>query len=224
MIERLHAASTGLSILIREFPNNSRVDFSCGIIVRAIFLDYLIMLNAIVILAKNENDLISCEEEIKKYCLLMLSDSVNHTLKHFKSLEGNIPQNIMSNMYINLVNANPTCFEDYTGDGSQPVPKATGYKKPHDLYLTLLKEPGFEKYVSAYDVYTYYSKYDHFGGMNYSLSRMSNMKQFVFLNKAIKSFPTHLLFTTAILRTHFKSDTFLEATQSRIEDFISTIK
>lgn len=155
---------------------------------------------------------------------MMLSDSVKNTLDNFEVSAKKIPDDILKNMYANLVAMNPECFEPYTNDGSKPVLKTNKYKSAKKLFETLATSKYLKNFASIYEAYLFYSKYDHFGRMFYGLSRQSPLDKLAFLDKAIRAFPRVLLFTLVILESMSPGNQFLIDTRKRAEVFIDTIE
>lgn len=224
MLDRVNFSSESLKILLKDFTTNTKLEYSCGIIIRAVLLDYLIVLNAMDIYCRNMQDANKLYSELKEYCLMMLCDSVRNTMEYFESLEGQIPKEIQENMYKNLVLMNPKCFEPYANDGSKPVIRVQKHRSPKKLFNTLMVSKELKNYKSVYEAYLFYSKYDHFGNMFYGLSRRRPIDQLANIDKAIAAFPRLLLFTSLILKSIFVLDTFLDEKQTRITQFIDEIE
>jgi hypothetical protein len=224
MLDRLNFASEGLRILLNHFLNNTKVDYSSGIIMRSVLLDYLIVLNAMELYSKNLDNAQKVHDDLKEFSLMMLCDSVRNTMDYFETLETQVSKNIMSNIYKNIVSMNPKCFETYNYDGSKPVIKTKNYKSPKQMFNTLVSSKDLKNYKSIYDAYLFYSKYDHFGNMFYGLSRVKPLDQLANLDKAIAAFPRSLMFVTIILETLYGSNTFLKAKREEITSFIDNIE
>ncbi len=92
MLDRMNFASESIKILLERFHEKPQVDYGCGIIVRSLLLDYLIVLNAFEVYGKNVENHEVLQKELSKFCLMMLCDSVRHTLDYFKSLDGIITE------------------------------------------------------------------------------------------------------------------------------------
>lgn len=224
MLDRLNFSSESIKLLMKNFLANTKVEYSCGIIIRSVLLDYLIILNAMDLYGKNSKNSQNLYSELNQFCLMMLCDSVRNTMEYFETLEGQIPEETLGNMYKNLVAMNSKCFEPYANDGSKPVIRSKGYKSPKQLFNTLVTSKDLKKYKSVYDAYLFYSKYDHFGQMFYGLSRRRSIDQLANIDKAITIFPRVLLFTIVILETLFGSDTFLKSKREAITSFIDEIE
>jgi hypothetical protein len=224
MLDRLNFSSESLKVLMNNFLANTKMEYSSGIIIRSVLLDYLIVLNAMDVYGKNLMDGPKLYRELNEFCLMMLCDSVRNTMEYFDSLKGQIPDETLSNMYNNLVAMNSKCFEPYTNDGTRPIIRTKVYKSPKQMFNTLLTSKELSRYKSVYEAYLFYSKYDHFGQMFYGLSRRKPIDQLGNIDKVISIFPRILLFTTVILETLFGGDEFLKTKREAITLFIDEIE
>jgi len=218
MIERLNFSSVSLKALLKIALENSKVEYSCGIILRSVFLDSIILLNALEITGKTDQGMLS---ELNKFCFDMLGDSVKHTLVNFKDEYSQESQDTIKNMYSNLVAENLDFFELYANDGTPPVPKDIRKYTNKELVGNIKKSKDFNQRVDLYRAYLYYSKYDHFGHMFYSLSRKDFLIRLDNLNKAIREIPKAFLFAQSMLL--FRPDTFLESQYREVEAFINAM-
>jgi hypothetical protein len=223
MLDRLNFSSESLMILMNQFNSNTKVEYSCGIIIRSVLLDYLIVLNAHEIYDRHLNDVEKLYEELKGFAIMMLCDTVRNTLEHLESLESQFTQGDMQKMYTNIVDMNPECFEAYKKDGSKPKIKSKDKRSPKQLFNVLMKSKSLKNYRGIYEIYLFYSKYDHFGQMFYQLSRKIPIGKLENIDRAIKEFPRVLLFTVIILETLYGSDNFLKIKRQEIVSFMDEI-
>ncbi|MBG9374767.1 hypothetical protein I5907_00860 [Panacibacter sp. DH6] len=224
ILDRLNFASQSLKILVFNFYKKTKVDYGSGIILRAVLLDYLIVLNALDIYGKNLKDPQTCYKELKNFTLMMLCDSVRNTLDYFETLENRLPQEVLSNMYKNLVKMNPSCFEEYSFDGSKPIIKMTNFRSPKQMFNVLLTSRELQSYKSIYDAYLFYSKYDHFGNMFYGLSRIKPADQLANIDKAVTAFPKSLMFIIVILNSLYPKDELIQNKLYETMSFIDEIE
>lgn len=103
MIDRLNFSSHSLKILIAAITENTKIEYSCGIIIRAVLLDYMILLNAIDILLKKNSD--ERAKELNGFCASMLADSMKYRIEDIELFSSNKNKD-----YNNLVSANPDFF------------------------------------------------------------------------------------------------------------------
>ncbi len=225
IIERLQNGTEGLRVLFKEYVyNHRRFDFSIGIVLRSLLLDYMIMLNVLEII---DRDNILDEEKIKElddFCLRMLSDSAIYALKYFQansdSLFGEKKKSILSQ----LVQNHPFCFEPYANDGSIPVLKINKSYSQVELVKRLKNSPKYKHLSRKEDWYMYYSKYDHFGAMYLGLSAQHISKQFDNMCSAIRELPYSLVLMVTYLRTGFPANELLEKHQNKCLHIIHKIE
>ena len=217
IIERLNFSSTGLSVISKEILSKTQLEYSAGIIIRTVLLDYMILLNAHVIVLDNINDNNKLLVELNKFCSIMLSDSVNHTLKDFDKIK--ISKEGLATIYSNIVRMYSDCFEPYNNDGSRPIPKISEYYSPGRLFENLFKSKDFNKFSSVYQGYLFYSKYDHFGKVYYDLLSHDFLARKNKMNESIKLFPRMLLFAVAILVILYPKDDLLIQKLKLIEGY-----
>lgn len=207
MLERIHAASEGIAVLLKEYSHNHRkFDFSIGIITRSVLLDYLIMLNVIEILHRKNHDPVARQEELETFCLTMLSDSAIHTLKYFKSNLDSIPKERLKGMYSMQVRLHEYCFEPYAHDGSEPILKIKKQFSQQELVKRLKKSKELSHLSRKEDWYMYYSKYDHFGQMYHGISKQSIADEFLNMDLALREFPFSLTLMLMLLQILYKED------------------
>ena len=224
MLDRLNFASEGLRILMNNFLENTKVEYSCGLIIRSVLLDYLTVLNAMDVYGRNIKDTQAWHTEMKAFCLMMLSDSVKNTLEYFETMKNIVPKDSLDRMYSNIVAMHPECFEPYGNDGSVPVLRTDKHRTPKALFHTLVNSKQLKAYASVYDAYIYYSKYDHFGQMFYTLSRARSIDKLAHLDQVLKVFPRSLMFTLTILVTVNARDPFLKDQLDKVTGFIDEME
>lgn len=205
MLDRLNFGAESLKILLEKFENKPQVDFGNGIIIRSLLLDFLIVLNAFEVFERNLSNAKCLEKELPEFCLMMLCDSVRHTLKYFEKLEGSVSTDLLERMRDNLAVSNPNCFDWSNKTQSKPTIKTTKFRSPEKLFETLMKSKFLTQYRWVYTAYLYYSKYDHFGNVYYGLSRQAKLQQVQFLRTSVDALPQCLLIIASIL-TYFKGE------------------
>ena len=207
MIERLNFSSRGLVPLLKDFTSQSQLEYCCGIIMRTVLLDYMIVLNAYVIILE-DIDSKDFKEKLNKFCSTMLSDCVNHTLNDVQKLR--IPEEDLKMIYRGIAKIYSDCLEPYPNDGSKPIPliKNSDYSNGK-LFEKLFNSKELRKYSNVYQGYLFYSKYDHFGRMYYDIARHDTVKKIYRMNESIKLFPRMLMFTLSILLIFNQQDNFL---------------
>ena len=120
MLDRLDFSCRSLRVLLREMELETKLEYSCGIIIRSVLLDYMIVLNAVNSLLDNQPD---SRKQLYQFCSSFLADSVDHTLGDISVLYKAKSREELDKLYTNIINLNPEFFEPYAQDGTRPVLK-----------------------------------------------------------------------------------------------------
>lgn len=219
MIDRLHFSSVSLKALLKVALENSKVEYGCGIILRSVFLDTIILLNAFEITGSMQDDM---QNDLSKFCFDMLGDSVKHTYMHFKEdYDQGLPE--IKNMYKNLVLEHPEFFEPYIDENTAPVLKKIKRYTNKELVNNIRSSKDLNKNQDLYNAYSYYSKYDHFGQMFHSLSQKDFQIRLDNVNSSITRIPRALLFAETLLLLSVGRDALLEFQYNEIRLFVEAI-
>ncbi|HEY1038255.1 MAG TPA: hypothetical protein VGF30_02570 [Bacteroidia bacterium] len=217
MLHRLNTAIQGIkSVFGKYFGDHRRYDFTIGITLRAILLDYIIVLNAVEIYAKNEHSPAVAKEKLEEFAIIALSDAARHTLKYFKTNQQYIPKESLAEMYSSLVKSNPNCFKPYANDGSEPQLINSTPLKISDLIHRIRESTHINRKFSEINAYIYYSKYDHFGQMYYHLSKRQLPEEFENMADAIAHLPVAVACNVALLSIYHPEDKDLEKQATRV--------
>ncbi|TKK69941.1 hypothetical protein FC093_07655 [Ilyomonas limi] len=90
LIQRLQAASPGLRLLTEQAEANIELEFSAGLIIRTLALDYLFALHSYEIhqsnteAGKSEFDV---GKEVELHCSKIFADSIRYTIKHVEDVQ-----------------------------------------------------------------------------------------------------------------------------------------
>lgn len=141
-VDRLHNGVCALRPLYKKFKTNQNIEFSIGLILRAIISDYMIALElhvetGNVIKENSKNNIselelnITIKNELNVLCNRYNRDGVNKEKNNITNRLNSqeIDVATANKEYSELVNRFPECFEEYNNDGSIPKIKDT-YKKP----------------------------------------------------------------------------------------------
>ncbi|MFZ2782877.1 MAG: hypothetical protein WAZ36_00650 [Sediminibacterium sp.] len=212
MLERLHAGSEAVKLLFEQYVAvHRKFDYSIGILMRSMLLDYMILLNTFDIIHTYEEDPPKMEELLNHFCLTMLSDSAYHALKYFKANVDIIPAEKLKGMYSMLVYLHQECFESYAHDGTEPVLKIKKMISQAQMVNRLKKSTHLSHLSRKEDWYMYYSKYDHFGKMYHGLSKRPLPDEFSNMGLAIRELPRSLALMLTLLAIVFPTDAIIIA-------------
>ncbi len=225
VLDRLNFASEGIKALMPSFLQNTKLEYTIGIIIRSIILDNLILMNAVKIVSEaNVNtDNLDTYNKLNQFCLEHLSDGLNKTFNYIDKVKGELDSQKISNIYSNFYNANQHYFEPYSHDGTRPILKSKANSVASKLHANLKETTNLSKAASIYEIYVYYSQYDHFGSVFYIFSRFPIEDKIRMMDNAIRSFPKSLLFANVILQSINSKDTFLTERLNATTQFIDEI-
>jgi hypothetical protein len=218
MIDRLNFSSHSLKILIAAITENTKIEYSCGIIIRALLLDYMVLLNGIDILLKKNSD--ERIKELNGYCSSMLAGSMKHRINDIATLHGHSPKKYLDKEYSNIVDMNPDFFKVYNKKGKPELKDELKERKNGDLFKTI-KNGVLNSYSNIYEEYLYYSKYDHFGQMFYEFTRSNSTERLDKVNTLIVyHFPFILHYSLFVLEAIYSSDDFIKEQKRKVEGVI----
>lgn len=215
--ERLNSASFGLKNLLKDMVSNKQLEYSCGIILRSVLLDYMIVLNAIIKISDSTSGK-DANDELNLFCSTMLSECVNHTLKDISKLK--FPSEDQKKLYKNIAQMYSECIEPYANDGSVPIPKFQKTYSPGKLFEKIFNNKDFRQYSNTYEAYLFYSKYDHFGRMYDDFQRHNIADRVYRINESTKVFPKVLQYITAILFILHQTDMIVQQQFEAMQEYI----
>ncbi len=219
MLDRLDFSCRSLRVLMREMEKETKLEYSCGIIIRSVILDYMIVLNAVDILMNNQPD---SRKQLYYFCSSFLADSVDRALGDISVIYSKKPQTDLDKLYANIVGLNPEFFDTYPQDGKRPVLKPE-FKKalsPSKLNKQIRDSAHLSSEAGVYEAYQFYSKYDHFGQIFYEQSRKQFLGRAERFEKSVRFFPLLLHYSLFILRDQYSPDPVLDETASGVVSFI----
>ncbi len=202
-IDRLMKASRGLKKLIVDSRIDHDLEYSAAIVLRSVFSDALIILNAYL----------RREEDLEDFCYAALASSVEHLVKNVEFLdnEGEIKAE-----YDSIVNKYPEYFNEHHTDGTKPKVKSKSISSKelrNEILFRNLKNSDYtNEYSGIYQAYLYYSKYDHFGEIYHDFQELGYEEQIRKIVRSSVLFPKllmyllHLLFRDQLLRKDINSD------------------
>lgn len=222
MSERINHASYALKNLLKDFLSVPQLEYSCGIILRSILLDYMIVLNAMIKMSddqdKGQEDGLA---ELDMFCSTMLNECVNYTLRDITKLK--ISKEDSKIFYKNFATMYSECLEPYNSDGSIPIAKTIKTYSPGKLFEKIYNDKDFRQYANAYDAYLFYSKYDHFGRMYHDFSNHELNKRSNRINESTKIFPKAIQFISAMLYILNRNDKVVKKQFDDMQEYIRNL-
>jgi hypothetical protein len=225
MLRRLEHGSISLKILLQNFEETPEVEFSSGLIIRALYLDMLISLNLYKIFKENHEKSASeteAKESVSIFCKTFLADGLDQTATYLQQMVsfGFKTNKELQEAFNSFAKSYPTYFSNHKGDGSKPksiYPKAAG---PSELFKKLASDKQM-KYISAiYDSYLYYSKYDHFGILYFETHLSSVQEKAKMINKALRMFIRHAAILYEALDRTTQHDTLVANEYKKVSEYM----
>jgi hypothetical protein len=215
MLERLRASSESLKILLADPAQYAKVEYGCGIIIRSFILDFLIVLNAADIYGKY-NDRLHMKNELKDelndFCLMMLTDTVKHTIKDIKKMKKYdlISEESVNEAYRNLASLYENCFQKESSLKSEPVLLfKRKIRKNDEIFDSVIKSEKVKDFKDLVPAYLFYSKYDHFGQVSYSVQKTDIQGRINTIENVIDHFPHMVKFVIGVLTPVKVNNSFL---------------
>lgn len=215
LLQRLKHASTQLRFTLKNIIQFPELEFSAGIVIRALLLDTLIALNLFKLLNEGEEAGFSksqLRESAKSYCNKMLADGLSTTISYAELSKsvGFIDEAKLKNSYNNFAISYKDYLEAHAGDGSKPKVKLPKAPTTKELFIKLATVNELKEISKIYDSYLYYSKYDHFGILYFDVLNTSLEKKFQQLKISIRILVGHLANLFGILERFSNEDKFIE--------------
>jgi len=225
LLKRLLHASKSLSLSLKNFQNEPELDFSMGLILRAILLDTLIGLNFYKLLKDNLEKGITSEEmkaSTLNFCDRILADGLDNTAAYLQTATslGLYTETDLKKAFNTFAKSYSDYFEPHQGDGIKPkskYPKAPG---PSDLFKTIAVDLDMKTISRIYDLYLYYSKYDHFGILYFEVQKETLSEKIKRRNKCINLFVRHCTILFDILERVSQKDPFVAKEYELVNNYL----
>lgn len=111
-------------------------------------------------------------------------------------------------------------FDNYQIDGTKPKLKFTKRFKAIQLFEKLAKNNDFEKASEIYDIYTYLSKYEHFGIVYFHAINENLDGKLDIFSKAVKAFIGHNAILHFVLAKYSQNDEFIKEQSQFANDYL----
>ena len=215
LLKRLEHASMALKILLNNIGEVPQLDFSAGIIIRAILLDSLIGLNVYKIIKDNslEKKTEKREEDlIRNFCDSILADGLENTFKYIVNVRtfGFADKQKVEMAINHFFKKYERFFEKYHNDGRMPKLKFEKAQSPNDLFKCIAGDPQMKDISKIYDLYLAYSKYDHFNILYFDVDQTEHSTKNKRLKRATDIFVRHCVNLHIILERESINDIVIE--------------
>lgn len=174
-LERFTYALESIEILLNNFKEKPNVETAIGLTIRASLLDFItiIYISSYQVDITPENP--KGQEEFDKIFDELVSDQVSYTIKFLKLMKST-SQITQDEFELAIRNLNHTYNFLFTGLNLKDLAstlKAKPSNSPTKFFKRILQHTATEKFAMAYDLYIYYSKYEHSGIMTHFMQRQS---------------------------------------------------
>lgn len=175
-LERFTFGIASINIQLKNFKDHIYLETSIGLNLRAHLLDFLVVTYLLSYQTdiKSKDD-IESKRTFDKQFNSVLTDQLFNSIKYVKLSKANGVINTKQYRQIieNLWYTYHFLFIDPTVDYDKPESKLISkeFKSPKQYFERINSHPIVKPYSGAYDLYTYYSKYEHFGIITYATRR-----------------------------------------------------
>lgn len=163
------------------------------------------------------NDLIKLAE-------IFLSDGLNRTLDNVRDREkeGMIPTEDATKFYTAFAKKYDSFLEPYNFDGSLPKLKHSQYYNPNQLFKENKNGATKNLVYSIYDLYLFYSKYDHLGVLSLDILRTERKEERI--ANVLFYLTQYSLIIHYLLRECFNKDPFIDTQIEQIKHLFENMK
>ena len=174
-LERFTYSLESIEILLSNFKKKPNVETGIGLIIRASLLDFMTINYLSTYQAEITDENPDAQEEFDKQFDALVSDQMHNTIKYLELMKEHRQIN-QQEFEQTIQNLNHTYSFLFTGlDLNNPIStlKTKMFKSPKQIFTRIHTHPLTKKFSMVYDLYTYYSKYEHFGIMTHFMQRQN---------------------------------------------------
>jgi hypothetical protein len=225
LLKRFLHASKSLKLVLENIYLIPDLDFSAGLTVRAIILDMLIGLNFFKLFKDNLPKKLS-DEEMKElttsFCDKILADGLENTITYLELSQtfGFVDNSKLKETYNNFSRKYDKFLNTHPGDGSKPKVKLSRAPVTKDLFKNIASDTEMNNISRIYDLYLFYSKYDHFGVLYFDVENYPLKEKIDRIKKAIRLFINHCANLFDILERVSQKDAFVFAQYKIVNDYL----
>jgi hypothetical protein len=190
-LERFTHNLEAVNILLREYKDKPNIETSIGLTIRASLLDFM----TITYLSTYQADILSKDDKeneakFNKQFDGLMTDQIHNTIKYLKLTRdvGLITKDDYKVAIENSWHTYSFLFTDKIVDYENPESKLISkeHKSPKQYFTRIHNHPLTKKFSMVYDLYTYYSKYEHFGIMTHFMQRQGVNNDFDMIIASMK--------------------------------------
>ncbi|MBA3284396.1 MAG: hypothetical protein H0U27_04970 [Nitrosopumilus sp.] len=225
LLKRLLHSSKSLKLILENIPSNPDLDFTAGLTIRAMILDMLIGLNFFKLLKDNLAKKLSDENMMElaiTFCDTILADGLENTITYLELSQSygiiNIRQ--LKEKYNNVARNYAKFLEPHSQNGVKPKVKFTRAPGTKTLFKEIAADAEMNNISRIYDLYLFYSKYDHFGILYFDVENFPLSEKIKRIEKAVRLFINHCANLFDILERVSQKDTFVFSQYKIANDYL----
>jgi hypothetical protein len=172
-LERFTYSLESIEILLANFKRKPNVETAIGLIIRASLLDFI----TITYLSSYNGDIkpgnTKAQQEFDKEFDSLVSDQIHNTIKYLELMkkQKQVSKEDFELTIQNLYHTYNFLFNGLDLSNPSSTLKTESFKSTKKMFIRINNHPLTKKMSMVYDLYIYYSKYEHFGIMTHFMQR-----------------------------------------------------
>lgn len=223
LLSRVWAASKGLNKLIDGIEDEPELEFSAGLVIRTMILDFFVSLRGYDIkerAIKAGKQSQQVKDEVEAYFKTILGGGLKLSANHFSRMEskGHITEAELHNVLNNMTIKYSLFLQPYTNNKSV-VTHFGEAPKNNELFDQISGNPELKNFAKHFDTYNLYSKYEHFSIMSFDAFRRDVEAQTKTLQEMVEILILHVFKIVGML-LYYLNDEFLKEKHFKIGEYI----
>lgn len=174
-LERFTYSLESIEILLNNFQKKPNNETSIGLIIRASLLDFMniIFLSSYYVDITPENP--NSQEEFDNQFEALVSDQIHNMIKYLILMKDHnlISKDEFKQSITNLNSTYNFLFNGFDLEDPISTLKIKKFNSTKKIFQRICNHHKTKNYAMVYDLYTYYSKYEHFGIMTHFMQRQN---------------------------------------------------
>lgn len=183
-LERFTHNFEAINILLREYKDKPNIETSIGLTIRASLLDFITIAYLDTYIMDGN------QAKVDEVFEGLIADQMHNTIKYLKLSRdtGLITNEDYKKAIENCWYTYNFFFIDKIVDYDNPEKKliSSKLKSPTQYFKRIQNHSGTKPFSKAYDLYTYYSKYEHFGILTHFMQRQGINNNFETMMEAMR--------------------------------------
>lgn len=227
LLKRIQDTTTSTKALFEILLQNQKHGFSIGILFRALILDTLLSMYltmSIKIGEAQEKTSEEIERDVAEFCNKFLSDGLKETLNYIKDAKTFCMRTEIetAQSFIKMGEVYRPFFDNYQDDGTVPILKSEFKDKTtaKEMFKQLAENNDFKEVSKIYDIYSYLSKYEHFGIVYFHAINENLDSKLNIFSKAVEAFVGHNAILHFVLAKYSQNDAFITEQLRLANDYL----